>query len=96
MAYLNFISDADLEKHIKSLYSTYKKANNKNENLVKFYDNQIDSIKALFDISFNNLTAQEYVEIEILRKRDKSISNAIGKFHKKLLVVLTLKNKWNY
>ena len=48
MAYLKFISDMDLENHIKNTLSTYSNTI-KSINLSKFNSNIIDPIKLTFD-----------------------------------------------
>lgn len=84
MAYVSFISDEYLISCIEKLYNVYEKA--KDEFTVrKFYENQIDPIKLLFDMNFFGISEKEVVAREIQRKIDKTISNAIGTFHEELL-----------
>ena len=48
MAYLNFISDSDLENHIKETLDEYRETL-KSINLERFNENIIDPIKLTFD-----------------------------------------------
>ena len=50
-----------------------------------FYHNKVDPIKFLFDMKFNEINENDYIKAEINRQVDKTISNAIGDFHQKLL-----------
>ncbi|NFG22557.1 Eco47II family restriction endonuclease [Clostridium botulinum] len=84
MAYISFLSDEHLLSCIETLYNVYEKS--KDEfTLDKFYKNQIDPIKLLFDINFFGISEEEVIAREIQRKIDKTISNAIGTFHEELL-----------
>lgn len=84
MSYVSFISDEHLISCIEKLYNVYEKA--KDEFTVsKFYENQIDPIKLLFDMNFFGVSEEEVIAREIQRKIDKTISNAIGTFHEELL-----------
>lgn len=84
MPYLSFISDEDLLKCISELHQTYLKC--QKEFAVKdFYKNKVDPIKFLFDMKFNEINENDYIKAEINRQVDKTISNAIGDFHQKLL-----------
>ncbi|BDR73130.1 type II restriction endonuclease [Clostridium tetani] len=84
MPYVSFLSDEHLLSCIERLYNVYEKK--KDEfTLVKFYENQIDPIKLLFDMNFFGISQEEVIAREIQRKIDKSISNAIGTFHEELL-----------
>ncbi|NEU05286.1 Eco47II family restriction endonuclease [Clostridium senegalense] len=84
MSYVSFLSDEHLLSCIERLYNVYEKK--KDEfTLSKFYENQIDPIKLLFDMNFFGISQEEVIAREIQRKIDKSISNAIGTFHEELL-----------
>lgn len=84
MSYVSFISDEHLLMCIEKLYNKYDKT--KDEfTIKKFYKNQIDPIKFLFDMNFYGLTEEELISKEIQRKIDKTISNSIGEFHEDLI-----------
>lgn len=82
--YLSYISDDYLLFCIKTLFDSYRVAENK-ITLKKFYSNKIDPIKLTFDKKFRKLSEQELIESEISRQIDKSINNAIGTFHEMIL-----------
>ena len=54
-------------------------------NLADLYKNKLDPIKTYFDMAFNNINLQEFIDIEAKRKADKNINNHIGNFHQELL-----------
>jgi len=83
VAYLSFMTDEHLFNCIKYLYDKYEDA--KSEfTIEKFYSNQIDPIKLLFDIKLFGVTEEQKIIQEINRQIDKSISNHIGTFHELL------------
>ncbi|WP_245576652.1 Eco47II family restriction endonuclease [Eisenibacter elegans] len=69
---------------VQTLHTSYLKAK-ANINKTKFYNNKIDVVKLIFDAKFNHMTEAQIIEAEILRQIDKSINNAIGKFHEQVL-----------
>ena len=83
MAYLNFISDSDLENHIKETLDEYRETL-KGINLERFNENIIDPIKLTFDSIIYNKKIKTILNEEIARQRDKSNTNAIGYFHQKI------------
>lgn len=82
--YLDFISDEDLLNAIDKLYNVYKKAHSE-VTIKDFYKNKIDPIKLLFDQKFLGQDIEDVINLEIIRKKDKTISNGIGEFHEMLL-----------
>jgi len=84
MSYLDFISDEHLLQSIGDLYSVYSEGQ-QSMTLSKFYSNKVDPIKFHFDMSLNNINEQNYIDLEIIRQNDKTISNAIGYFHQNML-----------
>ncbi len=82
--YLEFISDEDLVKAVTKLKKVYERTKESTTE-EDFYKNQIDPIKLLFDTKFNTKDIKKTIELEIIRKKDKTISNAIGEFHEQLL-----------
>lgn len=81
--YLSFITNEDLFSAIEKLYNCYL-GTKKEVTLAQFYNNKIDPIKLLFDTKFLERTIEETIEIEMLRKNDRTISNAIGTFNEEL------------
>lgn len=83
--YLSFISDEHLVSCINVLQSKYKKCQQQ-MTLDKFFANKVDPIKFLFDMQFNCINdIKDYLNLEVLRQNDKTISNAIGEFHQALI-----------
>ena len=83
MAYLSFISDENLEKHIAKTLTSYKETLKKID-LAKFNDNVVDPIKLTFDSIVYKKEIKTIIEEEIARQRDKTNTNAIGYFHQNL------------
>lgn len=83
MAYLDFISDENLIKHIKETLSTYSETI-KSIDLSKFNSNLIDPIKLTFDSNVYNKDMETIIKEEIARQRDKTNTNAIGYFHQNI------------
>jgi hypothetical protein len=82
--YVNFISDKHLIDCISELYEKYYNAK------VSFtkkdlYKNKVDIFKMLFDKKFNNLSDEQLIANEIARQVDRTIVNAIGTFHERIL-----------
>ena len=84
MAYLSFISDEDLQRCIAELYATYEQCQ-REFTTSDFYKNKVDPIKFQFDMAFNGINEADYIKAEITRQVDKTISNAIGDLHQRLL-----------
>lgn len=82
--YLSFITDKDLFDCIDELYTGYKRALDSRD-LTVFMRNRIDPIKFVFDATVLDAPIKEYVQREVMRQSDKSISNYIGDFHENLL-----------
>ena len=84
MAYLSFISDENLLKCISELHNTYEQCQ-RTFTTADFYKNKVDPIKFQFDMVFNEINDSDYIKAAITRQVDKTISNAIGAFHQRLL-----------
>ncbi len=82
--YVDFISDEYLLNCIEQLHNSYTKAK-ANVTKKKFYKNKIDIFKEVFDEHFNDASAEEVIENEIIRQVDKSYGGAIGTFHENVL-----------
>ncbi len=82
--YVDFISDKHLTDCISELYEKYynAKVSFTKKNL---YKNKVDIFKMLFDKKFNNLSDEQLIEKEIARQVDRTIVNAIGTFHERIL-----------
>ena len=49
------------------------------------YKNVVDPFSALFDMAVTGLTYESWIEAEIRRQHQKTLQNAIGKFHQSVL-----------
>ncbi|MCL2555411.1 MAG: Eco47II family restriction endonuclease [Firmicutes bacterium] len=78
--YLEFITDEDLEKHIKKTLEYYRNTIEKID-LAKFNSNIVDPIKLTFDSIVYDRGIESIIIDEIARQRDKSNTNAIGFFN---------------
>lgn len=84
MALLTFMSDQHLQNCIYNLYQAYIR-DKRDLDLKDLYKNKLDPIKTYFDIKFNDINLEEFIDIEAKRKADKNINNHIGDFHQNLL-----------
>lgn len=83
--YVSYLDDEDLLRCIGDLFNVYK-TTLKSFDLAKFYDNRIDPFKMQFDVAFlYNQNTHEWINAEMRRKIDKTVNNAIGEFHQKLI-----------
>ncbi|MGL5641145.1 MAG: Eco47II family restriction endonuclease [Paraclostridium sp.] len=84
MAILTFMSDQHLVDCIYKLYQSYMR-DKRDLDLKDLYKNKLDPIKAYFDMEFNEIDLENFIDIEAKRKADKNINNHIGNFHQNLL-----------
>ena len=49
------------------------------------YSNVVDPFSAVFDMAVNNMSFSEWTRAEIRRQHQKTLQNAIGKFHQTVL-----------
>lgn len=77
---LTWISRQSLTKIVKTLVI---EARPKSEGLS--YKNLVDPFSALFDMSVNDMDYDQWVKSEIRRQQQKTLQNAIGKFHQCVL-----------
>lgn len=82
--YVDFISDSDFEEVVSKLIDVYEEKKNAFTEK-KFYENQVDPIKFIFDSKQFGQSDEEKIKAEISRKIDKSVTNAIGDFHENML-----------
>ncbi|MCL2630099.1 MAG: Eco47II family restriction endonuclease [Firmicutes bacterium] len=83
MAYLDFISNENLEKHIRETILKYGDSL-KGINLATFNKNIIDPIKLTFDSIVFNKDIEQIIVAELIRQRDKTNSNTIGYFNQNI------------
>ena len=77
---LDFISDRNLYRHVKTTVSGYSFE----MDLKKFNTNLIDPIKLTFDSIVYEQDYKDTIENEVLRQLDKTNSNLIGYFHQNI------------
>lgn len=80
---LNFISDADLKRHVQLTIEHYGEKLAP-YNMARFNANIIDPIKLIFDKTVYRYSWEEIVKNEVFRQRDKSNNNDIGYFHQRI------------
>lgn len=85
---LSFISESDLENHVKLTIGNYGDKL-QSFDLKRFNKNIIDPIKLMFDKSVYRSSWEEIISNEIFRQRDKSNNNDIGYFHQNIFQYIT-------
>ena len=83
MSYLKFISDDDLVPAVGQVVGVIKDAERDVD--LKFHKNVIDPFSALFDGVTHAITYEEWIKQEKTRQIQKTMQNAIGNFHQKIL-----------
>lgn len=82
--YFNWIEDKELFAAIKYVYEKYQQAL-QDQDLNHFTNNVIDPFSLLFDIHLTQKPVEQWIKEEIDRQAQKTLSNAIGDFHQKIL-----------
>lgn len=83
MALLDFIPDEKLEEYAREVVEkTQQKASQAEENL---YQNVVDPFSAIFDSARQGISVEGWIEQEKARQAQKTLQNAIGKFHQRVL-----------
>ncbi len=83
MSYFNFIDDNDLFEVVEQVVSKAKAATQRTEDEME--KNTLDPFAAVFTMAYNELSLEDWNELEKERQAQKSIQNAIGEFHQNLL-----------
>lgn len=83
MPRFNFITDEDLTEAVSKVLAKAERAARKADE--EFEKNVLDPFAALFSLTYNDITLEEWNEQERERQTQKSIQNAIGEFHQDLL-----------
>lgn len=83
MPYLQFISDKNLITAVDKVVKTIEKA--EHEANTSFHKNVIDPFSALFHGVTRAIKYTEWIEQEKARQSQKTMQNAIGKFHQDIL-----------
>ncbi len=82
--YVDFVSDECFLKCVRMVCDVYLKES-KSIDLAQMQKNVLDPFKMVFDMFAKNMNLKEWIENERARQKDKTINNAIGEFHQKLL-----------
>ena len=83
MAYLTWIKDDSLKNCVGEVLTKGLAGIKKSEN--EFYKNGVDPFSALFDAACQNVTLAQWSNFERKRQAQKTLQNALGNFHQKLL-----------
>ncbi|MES2935368.1 MAG: Eco47II family restriction endonuclease [Pseudomonadota bacterium] len=83
MPYLSWITDQDLIECVEGVLAKGLEGISKAES--DFSRNGIDPFSALFDASCQQVSLTEWPELERRRQAQKTLQNALGKFHQSLL-----------
>ena len=83
MALLSFISDEKLEEFVREVIDKVQAKADKAE--VSLYKNVVDPFSSAFDASRQGITVDDWVEQEKARQAQKTLQNALGKFHQKVI-----------
>lgn len=87
MPKLNWISDKDLETAVVNLYNHAVKAKQKAQK--DFGKNVIDAFGAMFEMAGFNMDYSDWEKSEEARQSQKTLQNAVGEFHQKILGSVT-------
>lgn len=80
---LNFVSNVDLYAHVEHVMDIAQLAtDNAEKNL---YRNAIDPFSAVFEASRLGVSLSQWIELEATRQTQKTLQNAVGDFHQKLI-----------
>ncbi len=83
MPLLNFIDDKELYSIVENVLTVSLNASNNAEQ--ELYRNVIDPFSALFDALRQKITLEEWLIQEKMRQSQKTLQNALGDFHQKIL-----------
>lgn len=81
--YLSFISDKDLIEFTREVIEKSQLAADEAQD--KIHSNVIDPFSALFDAARQGITVEAWLDQEAARQAQKSLQNALGKFHQQVL-----------
>ena len=80
---IEFISKDTLRELCQNIINTIKHASDSKEK--DLHKNILDPFSAIFEASYNNISLQEWINTEKTRQIQKTLQNAIGTFHQKIL-----------
>ena len=83
MTYLTWIADDDLKACVREVLTKGLAGIAKSDK--SFYRNGVDPFSALFDAACQGITLEQWLNLERKRQAQKTLQNALGNFHQKLL-----------
>lgn len=83
MAYLSWISDEKLLAALKEFAAALSLGDEKNAK--DSGRNVIDPFATIFTLSFFKMNHEHWIQMEEFRKKDKTLTNALGTFHQQVL-----------
>lgn len=83
MAYLSWITDDDLKSCVREVLT--KGMAGIAQAGESFYRNGVDPFSAVFDAACQGITLEQWLNFERKRQAQKTLQNALGNFHQKLL-----------
>ena len=81
-SYVSFLTDEQIYECIGEVFKGYE---NKDITFKSFNKNRLDPFQMIFSSKMEGLTEEEWVEQEVKRQLDKSLSNLIGSFQEEII-----------
>jgi hypothetical protein len=89
VSHLTWIADNDLKACVREVLTKGLAGIEKSDK--SFYRNGVDPFSAIFDAACQGITLEQWLNLERKRQAQKTLQNALGNFHQKLL---SLVNGW--
>ena len=83
MTYLTWIADDDLKACVREVLTKGLAGIAKSDK--SFYRNGVDPFSAMFDAACQGITLEQWLNFDRKRQAQKTLQNALGNFHQKLL-----------
>ena len=86
--YVSFVSDEIFLEEVEKVVDAYATDEDLSKTPWEVLSNSketIDQFKTIFDIYSNRFTLEDWINFEIPRQHDKTVSNRVGDFHQNLL-----------
>jgi len=80
---LSFVDDVVFSNLVDEVIEKF--ANARASAVRNFYSNSIDPFSAVFEAALNGISVEDWFEMETTRQIQKTLNNAVGTFHQKLL-----------
>lgn len=80
---INFLPEGKLYELCSNIIETVKNSKDSKEDTL--YKNIVDPFSAVFEASYNKISLKDWLKIEETRQIQKTLQNAIGTFHQKIL-----------